>query len=445
MLSGGMTTHMDPQQRDPWAPPGSPGWIGPPAPGQSGAGPHGPYGPYGAGAPGPQDRGPSRRSGAGWGGTVAAAVLAAALAAGGTAAAFTVLDDDTPAASSSLGSDTSTGTTEEDSGSGAQVPLTADGVAWAEVAEAAAPSVVAIGVRSQTGAGQGSGVIIDADDGLVLTNNHVVAGAGAAGQVQVALNDGRVFGADVVGTDPSTDLAVLRLQDAPGDLQAISFGDSDDVRVGEPVMAVGNPLGLSHTITTGIVSAVDRPVTTQAQGSTPFEQGVPVVTNAIQTDAAVNPGNSGGALVDASGRLIGINSSIATTGSTAGTTAGSIGLGFAIPVNQARWVADQLLAGGSVEHAYLGVTLEEVVLEVDGARREAAGIQDVVDGTPAAQVGLQPGEAVLAVDGETVVGAESLVAQVREREPGTEVTLTVADADGQVREVTVEFGARPAG
>ena len=418
-----------PQQQNPWAPPGTQGWVG-----------GGPQQAATATLPASHDR---RR---GRGRTLSAAVLAAVLGAGATATGFAVLDEDATGPAAAAADATSGFTQDGSTQDGSTLaPLDTEDVSWSEVAEAVAPSVVSIGVRSQTGSGEGSGVIIDGGEGLVLTNNHVVAGGGAGAQVQVALNDGRVLEAEVVGTDPSTDLAVLRMLDAPSDLQALAFGDSDAVAVGQPVMALGNPLGLAHTVTTGIVSAVDRPVTTQSQGSSPFEGGVPVVTNAIQTDAAVNPGNSGGALVDASGRLIGINSSIATTGATAGTTPGSIGLGFAIPSNQAEWVAGQLVESGTAQHAFLGVSLEEGAVEVDGVRHHAAGIADVVDGTPAAEAGLRRGEYVLAVDGERVVGAEALVAQVREREPGTEVTVSVADDTGSVREVTVVFGVRPNG
>jgi len=304
--------------------------------------------------------------------------------------------------------------------------------------------VVSIAVRGQAGAGEGSGVIID-DNGHVLTNNHVVAAASTGGEMQVALSDARVFDADLVGADPATDLAVLQIDSAPDDLEALPFGDSEAVRVGQPVMAVGNPLGLSHTVTVGIVSALDRPVTTQNEGGSPSGQGVPVVTNAIQTDAAVNPGNSGGALVDADGRLIGVNSSIATLGASADGQGGSIGLGFAIPAGQAQWVSQALIDAGSVRHAYLGVSPVDAVVEIDGVRRGVAGLSDVIDDTPAARAGLRDGEAVTAVDGETVASAESLVAQIRERKPGTKVVLSVADRSGDARDVAVEFGTRPDG
>jgi putative serine protease PepD len=263
--------------------------------------------------------------------------------------------------------------------------------------------------------------------------------------MQVALSDARVFGAALVGADPATDLAVIRIESAPEDLEPLPFGDSEAVRVGQPVMAVGNPLGLSHTVTLGIVSALDRPVTTQNEAGSPADQGVPVVTNAIQTDAAVNPGNSGGALVDAGGRLVGVNSSIATLGASAEGQGGSIGLGFAIPAGQAQWVSRALIDAGSVRHAYLGVSPQDAVAEINGVRREVAGISEVIRDTPAARGGLRAGEAVAAVDGETVASAESLVAQIREREPGTKVVLTVVDRGGDTRDVSVEFGTRPDG
>jgi putative serine protease PepD len=314
-------------------------------------------------------------------------------------------------------------------------------VDWASVADEAESGVVSISVSGDAGSGQGSGVVID-DDGHVLTNNHVVAPAVDGGGIQVALSDARVFEAAVVGADPDTDLAVVQIQAAPDDLTALEFGDSDAVAVGQPVMALGNPLGLSNTVTVGIVSALDRPVTTQNASSTPGEAATPVVTNAIQTDAAVNPGNSGGALVDDAGQLVGINSSIATLGASEGGQGGSIGLGFAIPSNEAEWVARQLIETGDVDHAYLGVSLESAIVSVDGVARQGAGITDVAEGTAAAEGGLQAGEAITQVDGETVRGADSLIAQIREREPGTRVTLTVVSEGGDTREVSVEFGTR---
>ncbi|GAB2672279.1 S1C family serine protease [Thalassiella azotivora] len=425
----------------PWAPPPhgqAPGSQAgaPPAPAPQSGGPSSP--------PPPPSTTPSgRRRGPGWAGTFAAAGLAAVLAAGGTAGTILALDDDPATGSGPVA------TSEDGAAAGdadlAPAPQLADGATWQEVADVVSRSVVSIGVRGATGAGEGSGVVIDSE-GHVVTNHHVVAPAAGGGQVQVTLSDGRVFAAEVVGTDPSTDLAVLVLDEAPDDLRPLEWGDSESLAVGQPVMAVGNPLGLSDTVTTGIVSALDRPVTTQAQGSSPFQQGGAVVTNAIQSDAAVNPGNSGGALVDSAGRLVGINSSIATLGATPTSSSGSIGLSFAIPSAQARWVTQELIDTGSVDHAFLGVSLDNGVVELaDGARREAAGIAEVVDGTPAQAAGITAGEAIVAVDGEAVGSAEALVAQVRQRQPGTEVTLTLVGTGGEQRDVTVEFGERPAG
>src|SRR5690606_38189069 len=203
--------------------------------------------------------------------------------------------------------------------------------AWQDVVDEVAASVVAITVDGPRGGAQGSGVVIDSA-GLVLTNNHVIE-SGQRGSIDVVLDDGRVFGAEIVGLDETTDLGVLRLTAPPSDLVAAELGDSDSLRVGQPVMAVGNPLGLAGTVTTGIVSALDRPTVTA--GTTEA-----VVTNAIQVDAAVNPGNSGGPLFDAAGRVIGINSSIATLSS--GSQSGSIGLRFAMPFNVPDRAARQL-------------------------------------------------------------------------------------------------------
>ncbi|WP_380165469.1 S1C family serine protease [Jannaschia sp. R86511] len=311
-----------------------------------------------------------------------------------------------------------------------------DGVDWGAVATAVQPGVVAIQVAGADGSGgEGSGVVID-EQGHVLTNNHVVATAAGGGQVRVTLSDGRVLAAEIVGLDPSTDLAVLQLADAPDDLTVAELGRSEDVQVGDPVMAIGNPLGLSGTVTTGIVSALDRPVTTQSVG---VASGEPVVTAAVQTDAAVNPGNSGGPLVDAQGRVVGINSSIA--GLSGGS--GSIGLGFAIPVDAAAAVAEQLIEDGTAEHARLGVYLDDTTATIAegewAGTRLGAEVVDVEPGSAADTAGLQPGDVVVAVDGRAATGAESLTALVRVTQPGDAVTLLVArDEQGVEVPVTVE-------
>ncbi|MFC5380929.1 S1C family serine protease [Aquipuribacter nitratireducens] len=317
----------------------------------------------------------------------------------------------------------------------------ASGVDWGAVAEQVSPGVVAIAVRAADGTGgEGSGVVYDGS-GLVLTNNHVIASA-RGGEVQVTLADGRVLTGTVLGADPSTDLAVVQLQDPPADLTVVPLGKSADVAVGDPVMAVGNPLGLSGTVTTGIVSALDRPVTTQAAG---VADGQPVVTDAIQTDAAVNPGNSGGPLIDAAGRVVGINSSIATTG----PQSGSVGLGFAIPVDVARDVAAQLVEDGTVEHARLGAYLQDATATVDGdgewaGSRLGAGLAEIVPGSAAEAAGLRAGDVVVAVDGRPTTGAEALTARVRALGAGDTVPVVVA-RDGEAVEVDVTLGSLDAG
>jgi len=316
---------------------------------------------------------------------------------------------------------------------------------WSATAAAVSPSVVAISITGGQSSGQGSGVIFDTK-GHILTNNHVVAAGGGTSRLAVTLNDKRTYDATVVGTDPSTDLAVIKLTDAPDDLKAVALGDANSLKVGDQVMAVGNPLGLAGTVTTGIVSALNRPVTTSEQSEDPLapQSSERVVTNAIQTSAAINPGNSGGALVNAGGQLVGINSAIASLGSGgASSQGGNIGIGFAIPVNEVRSIADQLISSGKATHPYLGVASKNDVVADGSARRAAAVLTDVVRGTPADQAGLRAGDAVIAVDGESVDGFLSLVAQVRERSVGDKVTLKVV-RDGQSRNVDVTLIAKPA-
>jgi putative serine protease PepD len=330
---------------------------------------------------------------------------------------------------------------------------------WVAVTAAVEPSVVSVRVQASDGSGgDGSGVIINTR-GQVLTNNHVVAAGGNNGTISVVLSDRRIYPASVVGTDPSTDLAVIAMKSPPHGLKPARFGDSAAVGVGDPVMAVGNPLDLSETVTTGIVSALNRPVSTSStpeEQQNPFDpfgnsqsqpQSEPVVTNAIQTDAAINPGNSGGALVDYSGRVIGVTSSIASLGSDddpfgAGSQSGSIGLGFAIPSNEAIRVANALISSGSVPHAYLGVTLTDGTATTSGVRHEAALIGTVSGGTPAAKAGLRSGDGIIDVDGAPVEGADSLVAQVRALPPGTKITLVVV-RDGNQKSIALTLAVRP--
>lgn len=304
---------------------------------------------------------------------------------------------------------------------------------WQEVATTVRPAVVAITARTANGGGEGSGVIIDGK-GRIVTNHHVVSGAK---QLSVTLSDGRILPATVLGTDSTTDLAVIELDDAPADLNYAKFADSTRVHVGDPVMAVGNPLGLDSTVTTGIVSALDRPVTTSAEASNAFEQAEPVITNAIQIDAAINPGNSGGPLFNTAGKVIGINSSIAAM---AGGQSGSIGLGFAIPAQVAQNVSDQLIADGSVDHARLGVTMSSTSVEVEGVARRGAKVEQIVDGSAAARAGLKAGDVITEFNGKSVGGAESLTGFVRAQAVGSEVKLTIV-RDGAAREIDVTLAS----
>ncbi|MCE1177824.1 MAG: trypsin-like peptidase domain-containing protein [Micrococcales bacterium] len=375
-----------------------------------------------------------------WAELLTVAGLTAALASGGTYAAVRAADDGSTSSTTTSSSSLGRGTV-----SAPVVQADAAGTNWTATATAVAPSVVAIAVRGQSGSGEGSGVIID-KAGHILTNNHVVEGGQ---QFQVTLNDGRTYAATVAGTDPTTDLAVLTVKDAPSDWAPIALGDSETLKVGDPVMAVGNPLGLAGTVTTGIVSALNRPVSTSQseQQQDPFgqsgqSQGEAVVTNAIQTSAAINPGNSGGALVNAGGQLVGINSSIASLGSSS-SGSGNIGIGFAIPVNEAKSIATQLIETGSAKHAYLGVSLKDGSASDGSATRTGAEITQVASGTPGADAGLQGGDVVVGVGEESVGSADSLVAYIRERTVGDKVTLKVI-RDGKAITLDATLAARPA-
>jgi putative serine protease PepD len=406
--------------------------------------------PYGSPAP-QQPRAARDRRGPGWIGTVAVGAGAAVLASLLTAGIVEARNDNTAPASQPFSS--SSGSNPSSQNSAPLVNSTASNPNWTAVAAAVQPSVVAVQLNLGNGQGdQGSGIIYD-KGGHVVTNNHVVADAGSGGQLSVILSDGRTYSASVVGTDPSTDLAVLKIKNPPSDLKPATIGNSSAVKVGDPVMAIGNPLGLSDTVTTGIVSALNRPVTTtqesQGGGSNPFApqqgQGQPeaVVTNAIQTDAAINPGNSGGALIDAQGRVIGVTSSIASLGAASSGQSGNIGLGFAIPSSEAKDVADQLIQTGNVKHALLGVTLKDGTVSVDGAVRQAAVISTVTSGGAAGAAGVKAGDSVIALNGTTIDGSESLVAQIRAVRPGTKISLTVV-RDGKAQNIQVTLGTRPA-
>jgi putative serine protease PepD len=342
-----------------------------------------------------------------------------------------------------------------------------------QVAAKVLPSVVKLQIKMGQGAEEGSGIVLS-PDGLILTNNHVVAavsgpgtdqasssqfggqddqpfpglpgrgghggqpspfgGQGSSGQdtqATVSFSDGKTVPFSVVGTDPADDIAVVKAQGVSG-LTPITMGSSQDLKVGQNVVAIGSPLGLEGTVTTGIISALDRPVATGDEST-----GQHSVMNAIQTDAAINPGNSGGALVNMNGELVGVNSAIASMGGgqdSAGAQSGSIGLGFAIPADQAKRIADELVSNGTVTHASLGVQLS-----ADRGTQGAAVAEVVADG-PAAAAGLPSGVVITKVDDRPIDSAEALVAAVHSKAPGDTVSLTYTDTSGADKTVQVKLG-----
>ncbi|AMS07157.1 trypsin [Acidipropionibacterium acidipropionici] len=309
---------------------------------------------------------------------------------------------------------------------------------WTATASAVSDSVVSISIRSSNGTAAGSGVVLDSK-GNIVTNNHVVASASGS-DIQVALGD-RTYTAAVVGTDPSSDLAVIRLSSPPKSLKPISFGNSDKLSVGAPVMAIGNPLGLSGSVTTGIISALNRPVSTSSSDQQSSSGDDVVVTNAIQTSAPINPGNSGGALINAGGQLIGINSSIASLSSgSSSSQSGSIGIGFAIPANLVKNITDQLISTGKAKHAFLGLTTQDATATVDGVQVNGAGVRSVESGAPADKAGVREGDVVIKVNSTTVTSGEGLVGLVRSRKVGEKVTLTLV-RDGAEQKVSATLAA----
>ena len=300
------------------------------------------------------------------------------------------------------------------SGSGSAKAKSGTAVDWTAVAKEVSDSVVAIDVATSDGEAKGSGVVIS-DKGYIATNNHVISGAQ---QIQVTLASGAVYSAKVVGTDTTTDLAVIKLDNPPSDLKVAEFADSDNLAVGEAVMAIGNPLGYDDTATTGIVSALNRPVTVTDDNNNE------IVTNAVQIDAAINPGNSGGPTFNAAGQVIGINSSIASTASSSGT-AGSIGIGFAIPSNLVKRVTNEIIDNGSVKHVVLGITIKSSSVEADGVTRGCAQVQAVTDGGPASKAGVKAGDSIVAFNGKAVNNNYSLLGYVRASAMGDKVKLTV--------------------
>jgi putative serine protease PepD len=333
------------------------------------------------------------------------------------------------------------------------------------IATKVVPSVVTISATSANGGGTGSGVVLS-KDGYVVTNTHVVTLDGATGDatIRVTTSDGRVFDAEVVGTDPTYDLAVIKLQDAE-DLTPIEFGDSSDLNVGDETIAVGAPLGLSNTVTTGIVSALNRSIeiassaapdsgdsedespAPEDQGQSPFffdfgqgqtqaPAGESIKIAVIQTDAAINPGNSGGALVDSDGNLIGINVAIASAGGSSGQS-GSIGVGFSIPSNIVKRVTGEIIDNGAATHGLLGASVQSAAA-VEGSEITGAYIQEITPDGAAAAAGLEKGDIVTEFNGVPITDSVDLTAQVRAAAAGSDATVTyVRDGKTQTAEVTL--------
>ncbi|MFT4299693.1 MAG: trypsin-like peptidase domain-containing protein [Aeromicrobium sp.] len=327
------------------------------------------------------------------------------------------------------GDDDSTSSTPDDSTSSLDRPASTDEAPSGEVESVAAevmPSVVQINVRNGEEGGSGSGVILSGD-GQILTNNHVVETAADGGTIMVAFSDGTNAQASILGRDPVTDIAVIQADDVSG-LTPAKLGSSADLVVGQDVVAIGSPFGLESTVTQGIVSALNRPVeSSDASGDNA------TVFPAIQTDAAINPGNSGGPLVDLAGNVIGINAAIRTDSSASG----SIGLGFAIPIDLARNVAEQLVKGDTVEHARIGVTVTPAT-EKDELTGIGAEIREVESGGAGDDAGLKAGDIITALDGHPVASSSALVAAVRGHQPGDTVKITYL-RDGKSDTVDVKL------
>lgn len=296
----------------------------------------------------------------------------------------------------------------------------------AALAAAVQPAVVQLNVGGQGGEGTGSGFVIS-EDGYVITNHHVVAGAGEDSALEVSFMDGSTANGRLVGSDPGYDIAVVKVDRAG--LATVPLGSSSSLQVGESVIAIGSPLGLQGTVTSGIVSALDRPVT--AGGGTSQTSFI----NAIQTDAAINPGNSGGPLINAAGSVVGVNSAIATMGQFGG--AGSIGLGFAIPIDTVDRIVNEIINTGASSTPIIGVELDSEY-SGDGAR-----VASATAGGPAAAGGVQDGDVITAINGRIVPDSTSLIVAIRAQAPGEQVTLTIL-RDGNTADYPVTLGTRSA-
>jgi putative serine protease PepD len=330
----------------------------------------------------------------------AAAVLAVAV---GAIAAWEAVDDDTAPAAAPVASTGTTATTQ---------PASSDGLPLPEIYKQSLPGVVEI----QAGSAGGSGFVLD-EDGHIVTNQHVVEGATS---VTVRFADGQEADAEVVGTDPSTDVALLRLRN-PGevDLTPLPLGSSSSVEVGETVVAIGSPFGLEGTLTAGVVSAVGREI----RAPDGF-----AIDDVIQTDAAINSGNSGGPLLDTAGRVIGINSQIQSE------TGGNVGIGLAVPIDTVKDIVDQLKQNGQVEHAWLGVSI--------GESEQGVEVTEVIAGSPADEAGLQAGDVIVEVEGVAINSPDDLTSLITDKNPGDTVDVKVTRG-GDEQTIKLELGVRP--
>ncbi|MGW0337184.1 S1C family serine protease [Streptomyces sp. NPDC003011] len=364
-------------------------------------------------------------------GGLVAAVLVAALVAGGLGGGlgYTLAKDNDTNGSTTVSASDSGGSVKRDPGT------------VAGVAAKALPSTVTIEAESSSGeGGTGTGFVFDTQ-GHIVTNNHVVADAVDGGKVTATFPTGKKYDAEVVGHAQGYDVAVIKLKNAPSDLKPLTLGNSDKVAVGDSTIAIGAPFGLSNTVTTGIISAKDRPVaSSDGSGSNASYM------SALQTDASINPGNSGGPLLDAQGNVIGINSAIQSTsgGGLGGTSqSGSIGLGFAIPINQAKYVAQQLIKTGKPVYAKIGasVSLEEGTGGAQITEQGASGSDAVEAGGPADKAGLKPGDVITKIDDHVIDSGPTLIGEIWTHQPGDKVTITY-ERGGKTHTVELTLGSR---